>query len=188
MADARYRAFARRSVVTIPGHRLPSRNGLLLHYRSLDGVKTGHTDEAGWNLSAHARRAGVDVYAIDLGAPTEQRRDHDVAELLDWAFDRVPHVTAVRAGAAYGRLGAVRAIAARELVTIAPPGVRLRLRIVLPDRLDHRVSRGARIGELRVTRIGDGRELGRIPLLADRAGGRERSGLRALWRRIGSLL
>lgn len=184
MADARFRALARRSVVVIPGHRLASRNGLLLHYRSLDGVKTGHTDDAGWNLAAHARRAGVEVYAVELGAPTERRRDGDVAHLLDWAFDRVPRATAVRAGSVYGRLGSVRAVAARSLVTLAMPALRLRLRIVLPDRLDHRVRRGDRLGELRVTRLDDGRELGRIPLVADRDGGRDRSGLANLWRRV----
>ena len=188
MADPRFRALARRSVVVIPGHRLPSRNGLLLHYRSLDGVKTGHTDDAGWNLAAHARRSGVEVFAIELGAPTEQRRDRDVARLLDWAFDRLPHAAAVRAGAAYGRLGSVRAVASRSLVTLAAPSLRLRLRIVLPDRLDHRVARGDRVGELRVTRLGDGRELAHIPLVADRAGGRDRSGLRNLWRRLAGLL
>ena len=187
MADARFRALARRSVVVIPGHRLSSRNGLLLHYRSLDGVKTGHTDDAGWNLAAHARRAGVEVYAIDLGAPTEQRRDHDVARLLDWAFDHLPRAIAVRAGSVYGQLGTVRAIAGRSLVTRVSPTLRLHLRIVLPDRLDHRVKRGDRLGELRVTRLADGHELARIPLVADRAGGSDRSGLRNLWSRLGQV-
>ena len=104
MASPVFRALARRKVISIPGHpNLPTSNTLLAAYAGLDGVKTGHTDEAGWNLAASAERGGVRLYAILLGAPDEAHRDRDVARLLDWGFDRFQRGTLVRAGQIFGR-------------------------------------------------------------------------------------
>jgi serine-type D-Ala-D-Ala carboxypeptidase (penicillin-binding protein 5/6) len=170
MASSFFRGLARRQIVTIPGHaNLPTSNTLLAAYAGLDGVKTGHTDEAGWNLAASAERGGVRLYAILLGAPDEARRDRDVARLLDWGFDRYEHASLVRAGQAFGHSGQIRVIAARGLSAVLDPGEQVREHIVLPRRLDRTVRRGERLGyvELRSPR----RLLGRVPLVADRAGG-----------------
>ena len=88
MASPIFSGLAGRRTVSIPGHRLQTSNTLLSAYAGLDGVKTGHTDEAGWNLAASADRNGMRIYAILLGAPDEASRDRDIARLLDWGFDR----------------------------------------------------------------------------------------------------
>jgi len=63
MASPFFRALARRKAVSIPGHPdLPTSNTLLAAYPGLDGVKTGHTDEAGWNLAASAERGASVAY------------------------------------------------------------------------------------------------------------------------------
>lgn len=165
-----FRGLARRQIVSIPGHpNLPTSNTLLAAYAGLDGVKTGHTDEAGWNLAASAERRGVRLYAILLGAPDEAHRDHEVARLLDWGFDRFERARLVRAGQAFGRSGRVRVIAARGLSVVLDPGEQVHERVVLPRRLNNRVRKGQRLGyiELRSSRG----LLGRVPLIADRAGG-----------------
>ncbi len=106
MTSPVFRSLARRRSVTIPGHAmLPTSNTLLATYAGLDGVKTGHTDEAGWNLAASAERDGVRLYAVVLGAPNEAVRDDDVARLLDWGFDRFGRATLLRAGQVFGRSG-----------------------------------------------------------------------------------
>ena len=107
MASPIFSALARRRTVTIPGHRLQASNRLLPLYAGLDGVKTGHTDQAGWNLAASADRNGMRLYAILLGAPDEARRDRDIARLLDWGFDRYKRAQLVRAGQSFGRAGDV---------------------------------------------------------------------------------
>jgi serine-type D-Ala-D-Ala carboxypeptidase (penicillin-binding protein 5/6) len=170
MASPFFRALARRQSVSIPGHpNLPTSNTLLAAYAGLDGVKTGHTDEAGWNLAASAERGGVRLYVILLGAPNEARRDHDVARLLDWGFDRYEHARLVRAGQAFGRSGRIRVVAARSLSVVLEPGEQVHERVVLPRRLNRAVRAGEQLGyvELRSSRG----LLGRIPLVADRAGG-----------------
>jgi D-alanyl-D-alanine carboxypeptidase (penicillin-binding protein 5/6) len=170
MASPVFRALARRKAVTIPGHpNLPTSNTLLAAYAGLDGVKTGHTDEAGWNLAASAERGGVRLYAILLGAPDEAHRDRDVARLLDWGFDRFQRGTLVRAGQIFGRSGTVSAVAAKGLSAMLDPGEQVRSRVVLPRRLNSPVQAGERLGyvELRSSRG----LLGRVPLVASGAGG-----------------
>ena len=154
MASPIFRALAGRRTVAIPGHRLQTSNTLLRVYAGLDGVKTGHTDEAGWNLAASADRGGVRLYAILLGSPDEAHRDRDVARLLDWGFDRYKRARLVRDGQSFGHAGSVRVVAARGLAVTLDPGEQVRERIVLPRRLDRHVARGERLGyvELRSAR------------------------------------
>ena len=137
MASPIFREFARRQVVTIPRHaNLPTSNTLLAAYAGLDGVKTGHTDEAGWNLAASAERGGVRLYAILLGAPDEATRDRGVAHLLDWGFDRFEHASLVRAGQAFGHSGKLRVVAATGLSAMLDPGEQVHEHVVLPRRLE----------------------------------------------------
>jgi D-alanyl-D-alanine carboxypeptidase (penicillin-binding protein 5/6) len=169
MASPIFSGLAGRRTVSIPGHRLQTSNTLLSAYAGLDGVKTGHTDEAGWNLAASADRNGMRMYAILLGAPDEASRDRDIARLMDWGFDRYKRARLVRAGQPFGHAGTVRVIAAKGLSVTLDPGERVRERVVLPRRLDRKVSAGDRIGyvELRSARG----VLGRVSLVAATAGG-----------------
>jgi D-alanyl-D-alanine carboxypeptidase len=88
MADRTFRTIVPLTATSVGGHRLPTTNDLLGHYPGADGIKTGHTDEAGWCLAASATRDGRRVIAVVLGAPSEQARDVSAAALLDWAFGR----------------------------------------------------------------------------------------------------
>ena len=169
MASPVFRTLADRTSVSIPGHRLQTSNTLLAAYAGLDGVKTGHTDLAGWNLAASADRNGVRLYAILLGAPDEAHRDHDVARLLDWGFDRFKRARLVRDGQSFGHAGTVRVIAAKALAVTLDPGEQVHERIVLPQQLARRVHKGQRLGYVEL-RSGRG-VIGRVALIADRAGG-----------------
>ena len=169
MASPVFRTLAGRRTVTIPGHRMQTSNTLLSGYASLDGVKTGHTDQAGWNLAASAERSGVRLYAILLGSPDEAHRDRDVARLLDWGFDRYKRARLVRRGQAFGHAGGVRVIAAKGLAVTLDPGEQVHERIVLPSRLEHRVRAGERVGYVEL-RSGRG-VIGRVALVAGTAGG-----------------
>src|SRR5690349_22659323 len=64
------RQIVRQKSAAIEGGRtIYTRNDLLYSYPGLIGVKTGHTDLAGWSEVAAARRDGVTVYATILGSP-----------------------------------------------------------------------------------------------------------------------
>jgi D-alanyl-D-alanine carboxypeptidase (penicillin-binding protein 5/6) len=169
MQSPLFRSLAGRRTVTIPGHRLQTSNTLLAVYAGLDGVKTGHTDEAGWNLAASADRGGVRLYAILLGSPDETHRDRDVARLLDWGFDRYTRALLVRDGQSFGHAGTVRVVAAKSLAVTLDPGEQVHERIVLPSRLDHHVASGDPLGYVEL-RTGRG-VIGRVKLVAGSSGG-----------------
>lgn len=75
-----------RGAARLHGRTFPATNDLLGTYRGADGVKTGHTDEAGWCVAASALRGGRRIYVTVLGAPTRAARARATRRLLDWGF------------------------------------------------------------------------------------------------------
>ena len=55
-------------------------------YEGADGIKTGYTDAAGFNLTASAERGGVRLIATVFGGTSTDMRNKKVAELLDLGF------------------------------------------------------------------------------------------------------
>ena len=68
---------------------------LLGAYRGADGIKTGYTRAAGYNLVASAEREGERVIATVFGGRSVTWRNERIAELLDMGFDRSPTRVAV---------------------------------------------------------------------------------------------
>jgi serine-type D-Ala-D-Ala carboxypeptidase (penicillin-binding protein 5/6) len=86
MQDPAFRRIVAAESIRVNGSVLPATNDLLGVYRGADGIKTGHTDEAGWCIAASATRDGHSIVAVVLGAPTEQARDAAARALLDYGF------------------------------------------------------------------------------------------------------
>ena len=57
-------------------------------YEGADGIKTGYTDAAGFNLTASAERGGVRIIATVFGGTSTAMRNQKMAELLDLGFDK----------------------------------------------------------------------------------------------------
>lgn len=158
---AMHKPFVRQTVrirtTTIPGGRsLRNWNDLLFSYPGTIGVKTGHTSAAGWNEVAAARRDGKTIYAIILGSPSRDRRNADLAALLDWGFDQYRDVRAVQSGRAYAL--ATVPFSDRVLRLVAPADVTetvevshaLVERIVAPTMVALPVREGQRLGTVKV--------------------------------------
>ncbi|WP_461306280.1 D-alanyl-D-alanine carboxypeptidase family protein, partial [Albidovulum sp.] len=62
----------------------------LSSYRGADGIKTGYTSAAGFNLTASAERDGKRIIATVFGGTSTAARNARVAELLDLGFRRAP--------------------------------------------------------------------------------------------------
>jgi serine-type D-Ala-D-Ala carboxypeptidase (penicillin-binding protein 5/6) len=86
MQDPAFRRIVAAESTTLDGSELPATNDLLGVYRGADGIKTGHTDEAGWCIAASATRDGRSIVVVVLGAPTEHARDAAARALLDFGF------------------------------------------------------------------------------------------------------
>ena len=71
---------------TYNGIRQPNRNRLLWRDRSVDGLKTGHTDEAGYCLAASARRDGMRLVSVVMGTASDEARARESQQLLNYGF------------------------------------------------------------------------------------------------------
>jgi D-alanyl-D-alanine carboxypeptidase (penicillin-binding protein 5/6) len=78
--------------------RQENRNGLLERDPSVDGLKTGHTDTAGYCLISSALRSGMRLVSVVLGSPSIQARESGSAALLNYGFTFYETVTVKKAG------------------------------------------------------------------------------------------
>lgn len=66
--------------------RQPNRNRLLWRDKSVDGLKTGHTEEAGYCLVASAQRNGMRLISVVMGTSSENARAKETQKLLNYGF------------------------------------------------------------------------------------------------------
>lgn len=71
---------------TFNGIKQPNRNRLLWRLPSVDGIKTGHTDKAGFCLVASAMDNDTRFVTAVLGAPTDEARAQDSQRLINYGF------------------------------------------------------------------------------------------------------
>ena len=180
----------RPSVVVRSGDRLrvlANRNTLVGAVPWVSGVKTGHTQSAGWCLVGSGRRNGVEFVSVVLGAPSEAARNADTLALLGWGFTRYQRVTAAAPGRPVARLPVrdqgrrVAIVPARTVRVVTRRGRRPQVRATgLPAQIDGPVERGTTVGQLIVSVRGSPVE--RVPLVTATAVARA-----SLWQRTSGL-
>jgi serine-type D-Ala-D-Ala carboxypeptidase (penicillin-binding protein 5/6) len=84
------------------GIKQQNRNGLLGRDPSVDGLKTGHTDSAGFCLVTSALRDGMRLVSVVLGSASMKAREDASAALLQYGFTFYDTRLAVKGGAALG--------------------------------------------------------------------------------------
>ncbi|HZO81462.1 MAG TPA: D-alanyl-D-alanine carboxypeptidase family protein [Candidatus Binataceae bacterium] len=77
---------------------LHNTNHLVGHFEGCDGLKTGFTIRAGFNLTATAERGNMRLIAVVLGAPNNSARFAQAARLMEWGFDNFAKVTVLKRG------------------------------------------------------------------------------------------
>ena len=162
MHDPTIRRIVGERTATIAGNRrLVTWDDLLGTFPGLIGVKTGHTDNAGWCQVAAVRGMGLTIYTAILGSPSRSRRNADLAALLAWGLSRYRVVPLVQAGRTYARaeIGYGRApvalVAERPLIRSVRLGQPFVERVVAPAVLSLPVKAGQALGEVRVYRNGE---------------------------------
>jgi D-alanyl-D-alanine carboxypeptidase (penicillin-binding protein 5/6) len=81
----RYARYAKREF-TYNGIRQHNRNELLYSDASVDGLKTGYTEQAGYCLAAAAKRDGMRLISVVMGEPSADKRMADSRALLGWGY------------------------------------------------------------------------------------------------------
>lgn len=157
------------------GRSLTTWNDLLGVFPGVVGVKTGHTDDAGWCQVALLARGGLQIYATVLGSPSRSQRNHDLAALLRFALSRYKLVEVVSAQDPLSKVAteyggpAVSVAASSSLALPVRVDRPLIEKLVLPRTLSLPVRQGQRVGEVRI--YSNGRLLGKRKLIAMRSVG-----------------
>jgi D-alanyl-D-alanine carboxypeptidase (penicillin-binding protein 5/6) len=177
LVDERFREIVAKQSATLESGAMPrtvtTRNTLMAADPSVDGVKTGHTIEAGYVLVASAERHGIRLISAVLGAPSEAERDEDSEQLLDYGFSQYERERPVLADDEL--TSAQVRYEDAPLPLVAERGVSLRARrdenvnvsFDNPTLVEGPIESGERIGTATVTL--DGEVVGRTPLLAGAA-------------------
>jgi D-alanyl-D-alanine carboxypeptidase (penicillin-binding protein 5/6) len=140
----------------------------------INGVKTGHTLEAGYVLVSSGTQNGMTLIGAVLGTPSEASRDANALALLQWGFASFHIVSPVHAGTVLARLNVrdqpslhAPIIAGASYRTVLARADRVRIRLLLPKQLKGPMQRGVVVGSAQL--IAGGRTLDRIPLVLARS-------------------
>ena len=151
----------------------PNRNRLLWRDRSVDGVKTGYTELAGYCLLASAVRGGMRLISVIMGADSDGIRVQESLELLSYGFRFYETKRLYQGGDPlktakvwYGESDAVELGVAAPVVVTLPRGHydEVAVDMTVAKLLEAPFEAGAEFGELRVSLGGE--ELHRAPLVA----------------------
>jgi serine-type D-Ala-D-Ala carboxypeptidase (penicillin-binding protein 5/6) len=161
-----------------PASNDTNRNTLLFRDPTVDGLKTGHTDAAGYCLIATAKRdfpnvGSRRVLAIVLGATSDASRANEAQKLLNWGYTAFEDVKLFDANQAVvtpkvwkgtektAKLGSLKAI-----VVSVPSGSagKVKTQVARPDPLIAPIAKGQQVGMLKVS-AGD-QPLLDVPLVA----------------------
>jgi D-alanyl-D-alanine carboxypeptidase (penicillin-binding protein 5/6) len=155
-----------------------NRNLLLFRDPSVDGLKTGHTNAAGYCLVATAKRDFANVgsrrlLSVVLGADTENARANESQKLLNWGYTAFDAVKLFEAGQVVvspalwkGKSPVLKLGSFQPLVVAVPAGTaaQIKTQVARPDPLVAPFSKGQPVGTLKVLR-GD-QPLFEVPLVA----------------------
>lgn len=179
MSDPVLRAVVQTRYVTVPRPKgrtktYKSTDQLLGAYPGIEGVKTGFTNPAGYCFVGAAKRGGVELLGVVLGAKSNSARFTQMRRLLDWGFANTHLQTLVSTEVTMGVV-AVQGAAPGSAVTVHANVSVARVMldgsfdttISLPPTVAAPVERGQRIGTVEVGR--DGVALASVPLVADEA-------------------
>ncbi len=151
----------------------PNRNRLLWLDPTVDGVKTGYTEAAGYCLISSSKRGPRRVLAVLLGSTSEAARAQESQKLLNWGFQAFDAVRLYGANEAVkeievwkGAADKLKAGFRSELVVTVPRGQanQLKAELLAQSPLLAPIADGQRVGMVRVTV--EGKALGEYPVLA----------------------
>ena len=142
---------------------LHTTNHLIGHFDGCDGLKTGFTFQAGFNLTATAKRGNLRFISVILGAPSNNQRFQQSAKLLDWGFDNFESIPVLRNGeplpvhVQVGPTASIQPVAPRNVNVVLPKsdvsGVHLEYKV--PSTINGSLTVGERVGEVLVQNHGE---------------------------------
>jgi D-alanyl-D-alanine carboxypeptidase (penicillin-binding protein 5/6) len=176
--DMRYYSIKKYRYPGTPAANDTNRNTLLFRDPTVDGLKTGHTDAAGYCLIATAKRdfpnlQGRRLLAIVLGANSETARANEAQKLLNWGYTAFEGLKLFDASQPVlepqvwkGSQNTVKLGQTRPIVLAVPSGSasRIKTQVARPDPLVAPFAKGQQVATLKIL-VGE-QVLREVPLVA----------------------
>ena len=153
------------------GIKQGNRNALLYTDPTVDGLKTGHTQEAGFCLVTSAKRHDMRLISVILNTHSAQARADQSRSLLGWGFGSFEKATPIAANAvvgtakvSFGKTDTMAAGLGTPWMLTVPRGTSVQTAVELKAGLEAPVTKGTVIGK--VLASANGKPLGEAPLVA----------------------
>lgn len=153
----------------------PNRNRLLWRDSSVDGLKTGHTEEAGYCLVSSAVRKGMRLIAVVMGTSSDEARARESQKLLAFGFRYYETGKVYSAGDTiqentrvwYGEEESVNLVVPEDVYVTIPRGAKdeLDAKILVDETIEAPIAERQELGRLSVSYKGE--SLLDLPLVAD---------------------
>ncbi|MBK8294846.1 MAG: D-alanyl-D-alanine carboxypeptidase [Solirubrobacterales bacterium] len=148
-------------------------NHFVLNNSWARGIKTGHTDKAGYVLASDGRKRATELIGAVIGTPTETSRDVETVKLLDYGFSRyrkrvpvLPDRAVVKVPVKYEDAG-LALVSKRPIPIGLRKGEQAKVTTVVPGEVEGPIKEGQRIGRAAVSVDGD--LIDTVPLFAAQA-------------------
>jgi D-alanyl-D-alanine carboxypeptidase (penicillin-binding protein 5/6) len=165
----------RQKSFTYNGIEQPNRNRLLWRDRSVDGVKTGFTNAAGYCLVASAQRNGMRLISVVLGTENDEARMRESQKLLSYGFRNFETKALYEPGIAlqeqpiyYGDVESMPIGVPEEVVLTFPKGSYqdIQASITVPEYFEAPVQKGDVLGTINLSLGGENLYSGDVVALA----------------------
>ena len=156
--------------------QLANTNKLIRFYKGANGLKTGSTDDALFCLSGTAKREGMQLIAVVMGAPSSPKRFADASKLLDYGFAnyRVSQVTGAgetvgEAIVEKGIFESVPLLAVKDYTHLAKKGDggKIEMELICNTPCKAPIQQGDVLGRIRI--LQDGKEIASVDAIAAHA-------------------
>ncbi|WP_428022017.1 D-alanyl-D-alanine carboxypeptidase family protein [Aquabacterium sp.] len=158
---------------TFNGIKQGNRNALLYTDPTVDGLKTGHTNEAGYCLTASSNRNGQRLITVVMGTQSMQARADQTRALFNWGFASYENIRPVQGGATvqsvpvrFGKVDQVNIGPLQDVVMTVPrgQGAQVKTEVQLNPEITAPIAKGDVLGKILVTL--DGQPQGEQALVA----------------------
>ncbi|NML42415.1 D-alanyl-D-alanine carboxypeptidase [Ramlibacter sp. G-1-2-2] len=153
------------------GIKQGNRNALLYTDPTVDGLKTGHTEAAGYCLVTSSKRNGMRLITVILNTNSAQARADETRTLLGWGYSNFEKATPIQpntvvgtAKVSFGKADTVAAGLGSPWSLTVPRGQQVQTAVQLNPALEAPVAKGAVVGKVVAT--SNGKPVGEAPLVA----------------------
>lgn len=152
-----------------------NRNPLLYSMPNADGLKTGHTEEAGFCLTASAKKGERRLIEVMTGMNSNKERWEEAERLMEWGFREFNNYNLLNKGQTIAEIPVVFG-SEKQVRLVVPETVKrtlkksqapkIKMTAVYDKPVKAPVAAGDKLGEVRIEL--DGQEMENLPLVADR--------------------